>query len=179
MITASDHAIWLDKHIPHRVRAAIARLKVDVWGVTAAEMCVDPPLPTKQSKACWRCSTDSIWEGRLVAARWLIEFVGIQQDPKGKAVRSRKSTKYSSDVRINDLPGGILLDPNTNDAEKLAKVWKGCSQGSSHATDASGHPSVDDRRELPKAVSIVIKHLEQTVYHGRVGETLRELVLGP
>jgi len=70
---------WLTTHIPHRVRAAIARLPMEtsLLRVTAS---IDPALRTEEDKIYWRCSTDSINEGRLAATRWLIEFVGVQRD---------------------------------------------------------------------------------------------------
>jgi hypothetical protein len=81
-------------------------------------------------------------------------------------------------VRIDDFNGGILLSPSTDDGTSLARVWKGCSQASSHATNAYGHPSVNDRGKLPEVVDIIIKHLEKTIYKD-AGITLRDVVIQP
>src|ERR1035437_233833 len=126
-----EQSEWITKHIPHRVRAAIARInmKNSLLDVTAS---IDPALQTGKDKICWRCSTDSIWEGRLAATRWLIEFVGIKQDKNGNPVCTGKK---KNDVRIDDFDGGALLDRSTADGRFLADVWKGCTQASSHATN--------------------------------------------
>src|ERR1035441_9019913 len=79
----SEQNDWITLHIPHRVRAAIARLNMQqsVLQVTAT---IDPKqLQNDVDKTYWRCATDSLWEGRLTATRWLIEFVGIKQGGNG------------------------------------------------------------------------------------------------
>ena len=115
----NEQSEWMTRHIPHRVRAAIARLpmKQSLLRVTAT---IDPVISTDDDKIYWRCSTDSIWEGRLAATRWLIEFVGIQ-DKGGNPVACPKK-KGKPDVRITDFDGGVLLDPSTPDARRLADV---------------------------------------------------------
>ena len=98
---APEQAIWLAEHIPHRVRAAIARLPMEssILRVTAT---IDPKCLTEQQKIYWRCAADSIWEGRLAATRWLIEFVGIKQGKAGNPVRCEKdrSTRMTFTLTI-------------------------------------------------------------------------------
>jgi hypothetical protein len=173
-MNALEQEMWLTDHIPHRLRAACARLDLQNTLLNAS-LFIDPAISTNKHTVIWQCSTDSIWEGRLAAMRWLIEFVGIQLDKNGVAI---KRPKKANDVAIDDFAGGVELKPNTADGEFLAKVWKGCTQASSHATNAYGHPSVDDRTVLPKAVGIVLDHLQATIY-GRAGKNLRDCVLSP
>jgi hypothetical protein len=167
-----EQSEWITKHIPHRVRAAIARLDLKGSLLCVAAL-IDPELRTDEDTIYWRCSTDSIWKGRLAATRWLIDFVGIKQDSKGKAVAHGKR---SSDVRIDDFDGGRLPGPSTPEGEFLANVWKGCSQASSHATNAYNHPSVDDKKILPKTLKIILDHLQTTIYQ-KAGKNIRDCVL--
>jgi hypothetical protein len=153
---------WMTKHIPHRVRAAIARLNLE-GSFLQVNASIDPELRTEVDKIYWRCATDSIWEGRLAATRWLIEFVGIKQDSNGNPAVFNKSNP-DQDVRIDDFDGGTLLGHSTHEGQLLAKVWKGCSQASSHATRAYSHPSVSDKEELPEALKIILNHLKNTTY---------------
>ena len=125
---------------------------------------IDPALRTDEDKIYWRCSTDSIWEGRLAATRWLIEFIGIKQRRK------------KDDVRIDDFDGGAFLDPSTPDGQSLADVWEGCTKASSHATNAYTHPPVDDGTVLPKALKIVLDHLQGTIYD-KASQKIRDYVL--
>ena len=59
----------------------------------------------------------------------------------------------------------------------LADVWKGCAQASSHATHASGHPSVSEE-VLTVALTLIIDHLQNTVYRN-AGKEIRAYVLEP
>jgi hypothetical protein len=146
---------WLAEHIPHRIRATLPGLPMPPpWNL--GEIHVVP-----QETTALRCLLNSSWEGRMTALRWLIMFVGIQQDKAGCAVEAK--IKVPFDMRIDALDGGILVTPSNSDADKLAKVWRGCSQATSHATDGSGHPPVDEQH-LAEALGIVIRHLESTVY---------------
>jgi hypothetical protein len=171
-----EQSEWMTKHIPHRVRAATARINMEnsLLGVKAF---IDPALRTDEDKIYWRCSTDSIWEGRLAATRWLIEFVGIKQDKEGKpVVCKKKQNEMGSDVRISDFDGGSLVEPLTSDGEYLANVWKGCTQASSHATNAYTHASVDDQTVLPEALKIILDHLQRTIYD-KASKNIRDCVL--
>jgi hypothetical protein len=163
---------WLTKHIPHRVRAAIARLDVQNTLLNLQAL-IDPDLQTIDERIWWRCSTDSIWEGRLAAVRWLIEFVGIQQDRNGQPKRRKKQ---KNDVGIDDIAGGVEITPATADAKFLADVWKGCSQASSHATNAYNHPAIGDHLTLPKAMTIILDHLQLTIYRS-AGKNIKDYVL--
>jgi hypothetical protein len=156
----SEQKKWLETHIPHRVRAAIARLNRLENSVLRVRAFIDPVPKTAEEKVYWRCATDSIWEGRLAATRWLIEFVGIKQGKGGK---------YPDDVHIQDFDGGVPLNRQT-----LASVWKGCSQASSHPTSGN-HPAVDEKH-LANSLAIVLEHLQNTIYQ-TAGKTLRDFVL--
>jgi hypothetical protein len=150
-----DHAAqdeWLVTHIPHRIRAAIARLPLQEELLAAL-------LVADSHAVRARCDGNAIWEGRLVAVRWLIEFVGVK-DKHGKPARP---TPVGADASISMMSGGTPFDLQLPDAIFLARVWKGCSQASSHATHASSHPPVGEA-ELDRAMSIVMAHLDRTVY---------------
>jgi hypothetical protein len=93
----------------------------------------------------------------------------------GIATECTKNKNYK-DVRINDLDGGelfSLVDPN---AQALANIWKGCSQASSHATNEYNHPPVDDWKELPAALTVILSHLQRTIYN-QAGKNLCDCVL--
>jgi hypothetical protein len=82
----------------------------------------------------------------------------------GKATECKKK-RGSKDVRIDDLDGGKLFDLFSPHAQLLADVWKGCSQASSHATNEYSHPAVSDQKELPDALTIILNHLQDTIYN--------------
>ncbi len=168
-----EQSEWITRHIPHRVRAAIARLNLED-SLLRVKAFIDPELRTDEDKIYWRSATDSIWEGRLAATRWLIEFVGIKQDGKGNPAVCGKNSRQ--DVRSDDFDGGRLLDHSTHEGQLLANVWKGCSQASSHATNAYSHPSVSDKKELPEALKIILDHLQKTIYQ-KAGKNIRDYVL--
>jgi len=167
-----EQSEWITKHIPHRVRAAIARMNMED-SLLRVKAFIDPALRTDEDKIFWRCSTDSIWEGRLAATRWLIEFIGISQDSNGNSIAPKK---LQNDVRIDEFDGGKLLDPLTPNGRCLADVWKGCTQASSHATNAYTHPPVDDQTVLPKALKIILDHLQDTIYD-KASKKIRDCVL--
>jgi hypothetical protein len=145
MLSPGDQADWRRTHIPHRVRAAIARLDMQ-QSILQVNTLLDPDRLTPDRKVYWRCSTDSIWEGRLAATRWLIEFLGICQK-SGKPARPKK---LHADVQLDDFNPGSnsLFDLSKPDACLLADVWKGCSQASSHATHGSNHPPVNEASDI-------------------------------
>ncbi len=171
---ADEQRDWICRHIPHRLRAAIARLPMEN-SLLHVKASIDPERRTDQDEVYWRCATDSIWEGRLAATRWLIEFIGVKRDGNGKATEHKKQ-KGSKDVRIDDLDGGKPFDLADPNAQLLADVWKGCSQASSHATNEYNHPAVSDRKELPAALTIVLNHLQDTIY-SRASKQIRDCVL--
>jgi hypothetical protein len=98
----------------------------------------------------------------MAAIRWLIDFIGIR-DKEGKPARPRRWGDH--DVSITSLPGGREIDLSSHEAEFLRRVWKGCSQSSSHATHDSKHFPVD-ARTLEKAMRMIVNHLNKTVYAG-------------
>jgi hypothetical protein len=106
--------------------------------------------------------------------RWLIEFVGITYSEKTKG--AIKPNPRPTDVGIGDFDGGAAICPTAPNARILANVWKGCSQASSHATNAYNHPSVDDHTVLPQAIGIIVDHLQQTIYN-RAGKSIKDCVL--
>ena len=176
MPTLDQHR-WITEHIPHRVRAACARLPHLEQSLLRVKAFIDPSeLKTEEEQIYWRCATDAIWEGRLAVIRWLIEFVGVKQDNNGNPSEKKKGEKNVNDVLINDFDGGSKLDLSTAEAKFLANVWKGCSQASSHATDGSNHPPVSDQEELPQALTIIVDHLQNTIY-GKANKNLRDFVL--
>lgn len=95
---------------------------------------IDPRLLTPQDRLFWRFACDSIWQGRLVATRWLIEFVGIKEGDNCIPVQCWRNPRFPHDVFIDDLAGGALFSPTAAGAQLLARVWGGCSQASGHAT---------------------------------------------
>lgn len=171
LVNQREQSEWRTKHIPHRVRAAIARLPMEqsLLRVTAT---IDPAPRTDLERIYWRCSTDSIWEGRLAATRWLIEFVGIKQDRSGNPACTKKGMH---DVRIDDFDGGALLVPSTPNGQRLADVWKGCTQASSHATNAYNHPKIDET-VLAGALKAILDQLQNTIY-AKANEKIRDYVL--
>lgn len=154
---------WLCEHIPHRLRAALARLGRPVALFDTADTAsLDPSLQTPDDEIRWRCATDAIWEGRLAAMRWLIAFVGVKQP---KMTKDGKRC-HPDDLWIGDL-GGRPMDRHTDDAKYLDCVWKGCTQGGSHATHESRHPRVDED-ELARALGIIVRHLDEQLYKGTI-----------
>jgi hypothetical protein len=96
----------------------------------------------------------------MTAIRWLIMLVGIT-DFDGKATTAE--FRYSTDVRIDLISGGKVLDKNTTEAQKLALIWRGCSQATSHPTTGTNHPDVEAPK-LAEALVIIIEHLQSTIY---------------
>jgi hypothetical protein len=111
-------------------------------------------------------------EGRRVAMRWLIEFVGVGgRDKQGKV--GPPVERKLTDVRINMIDGGTPIDLDSAEAEILADVRRGCEQASGHPTRGTNHPTVDDAA-LDKALRIIVKHLERTIYAGRARDLITE-----
>lgn len=138
---------------------------------------IDPELPTDVERILWRCSTDSIWEGRIATVRWLIEFVGIKADRQTGQAKEAKKDPNLPDVRITNINGGSLLAVGSPGAQALADVWKGCSRAGSHATDDKNHPPVNET-QLLNALKIILTHLQQTIYRAANCE-LAKIVLTP
>jgi len=156
-----DQSDWLNQHITHRIRAAVA-------GTPYLEQLLQNASGTteeKRQKAEF-CRDMAMWEGRHAAVRWLIEFVGVVADQSGKPIPSKRRKKkgdFIHDVDISDLPGGNYFDLQDPKAAMLAEVWLGCSKATAHATFGSNHPSIA-RDRLVEATRIVAAHMEKTIY---------------
>jgi len=87
-------------------------------------------------------------------------FVGIQEG-RGVAIEAR--IRIPTDMRIDAISGGVVFSPKRPEALILARVWKGCSQATSHPTQDTDHPDVREK-PLAEALHIVVEHLEKTVY---------------
>jgi hypothetical protein len=161
---------WLKEHIPHRVRAAIAQL--DMRKSVLGDYPLSDTSRHRESDIYWRCATDSIWQGRQAATRWLIEFVGIKQKSDQRPGRPDLQDR---DINIEWLDNGALIKMTGGKAKTLASVWKGCSQASSHATHKSKHPPIR-AKNLEKALTILLDHLSATIYQ-RPNTNLKNLVL--
>ena len=122
------------------------------------------------------CVGRSVDEGRLAAMRWLIEFIGIVRSEPSKLPIQKTPHSNGRDVMINDCTGGTLFDPRHLGAQKLADLWKGCSQASMHATSDTGHPDVSPDR-IAEALEIVLTHLDTHLYQPN-GLKLIEVVRG-
>ena len=171
---AAEQREWFLVHIPHRVRAAVAHL--DLRGsILDMQLSIYPPQATPEEKICWHCAANSIWEGRLAATRWLIDFVGIKEEDGNPVEPKRK--RLPTDVWIKDFEGGIFFASSRSEARLLANVWRGCSKASAHPTRKTGHPKVDEP-ELINALKPVLQHLQDTIY-SHAGLTLRDCVLVP
>lgn len=158
ILPPEEQSEWLVCHIPHRVRAAIAHSDLS-GSILDVKTSIHPPQETLQQKINWHCAADSIWEGRLAATRWLIEFVGIK-------------TKHVSIVHFD---GGTPCQDS--ERERLTDVWERCSQASAHPTRKNNRSRLDDK-ELVNALKIVLRHLQSTIY-SHAGLRLRDWVLLP
>lgn len=151
-LVASDPKIlleWLSQHIPHRVRTALSgtellvkllQARYGVQNVRTAGLQVHLEKPA--DFVALACASNAIWEGRLVATRWLIEFIGIKADPTTELPKQNKKDprRATFDLHIEDLRPGTYLPITDPGAYTLAKVWIGCTRASSHPTYNSNHP---------------------------------------
>jgi len=156
-MTPQEQREWLLGHIPYRIRAVLPGIPMKAPWLVQVEPTIMQPRPFPN-----HCVWAALHEGRLAAMRWLIEFVGIKEK-EGHAVNSKSRSPRVTDAYIDAFPGGILFTPSRVDAQILASLWKGCSQASGHATHGTNHPDVSDRR-LAEALTVIIAHLEQTIY---------------
>src|SRR5262245_23338360 len=127
-VEEQDH--WLTEHIPHRILATVGGLPMSApWSQAAnAGAQVSSQLARRVNGFC-------MWEGRLTAMRWLIGFVGISgtgcyfDAATGKHIAVVGRPKpFRFDVFSSMFDGGDLFPDKGPDAEKLALVWKGCTQ---------------------------------------------------
>jgi hypothetical protein len=163
---ATEQNQWLAEHIPHRLRAGMAGLPLQEERMpeTAEE-------PTRQLIRDWFVRT-AAFEGRMVAMRWLIEFVGVGE--RNKVGKVCAPNRKPNDVSIKMMEGGREIELDSEAAEILANVRKGCTQASAHPTRDTNHPSVEDLK-LDHALRIIVKHLERTVYSERPRDLVAEI----
>lgn len=159
----NDKQQWLRDHIPHRVRAclAITPLLTDYLGTDRAQ-----PGPTDRDndliyKIIQRCETDCIWEGRLIALRWLIEFVGVKANNDGKPERCKP--RKDDDLWIEDIDCNGAFDLQLPESQLLADFWCIATKASAHSTWKSQHTSACDERRN-RAARLLIDHLGRTIY---------------
>lgn len=167
-LTPAEIDEWLRIHVPYRIRAGIAG--TELWD----DFDPRPFFISPQDGTKWWCIQHGLHQGRLVAVRWLIEFVGIKWE-KGKPAESNAVSKNpGTDFGINRLPGGRPFSRNLPEAQLLADTWKGCSQAIAHPTRGTGHPDVE-APTLTKVMRIIIPHLEATIY-AHAGLTVRAVL---
>ncbi len=159
LLDPTEQQQWLTEHIPCRIGATLPGLPMRHPWLTEAHRV----LYSSQTSQFLRCCMDNaIAAGRLTAIRWLIMFVGISSD-KNKRPLKALLRRQQTDMRIDRIHGGKLYDITSNEATTLALVYVGCSQAMSYPTRCADHPKVDPP-ELAVALSLVIAHLEQTIY---------------
>jgi hypothetical protein len=155
---STEQTVWLQLHIPHRVRAALARLELlSEYLTTPTPGGPDLTKLSRDQNIRRRSEMNSVNEGRLAAIRWLIEFIGINSK--------------RNDIVITDF-GGNRFDENSPDGQTLEDIWLGVSKAASHATDEYGHPNVSETR-LCEAMKIIVSHLQKEVYTPRNLELLK------
>ena len=150
---------WLVEHIPCRICAILPGLPMKGEWLTEAHHFHYSPHTSRFSRCC---VDNAIMAGRLTAIRWLIMFVGISADKNWKPMIC-DLRREQTDVRIDRIHGGKLFDVTSNEATTLARIYVGCSQAMGHATTGTNHPKVEPP-ELAEALSLIITHLERTIY---------------
>jgi len=157
---------WFVQHIPHRVRSALAGTEMlvlklqDLFGNENVRTAgYEPRITSQADSVAVHCVDSALWEGRLTATRWLIDFVGVSCNKHGQPSRP---VQKLHDWRIDKM-GAPLFPLSDVNAQKLADVWLGCTKATSHPTQGSGHPPVDPN-ELNTAIAIVIEFLDRTLY---------------
>lgn len=148
-------------HVPYRIRILWSRLP-------SLDVRLGPPIPPPEVKGNEvirrRCDSDAIFEGRIAAMRWLIEFIGV------------KPSSYSDSCNASNFVGYAPFGTGT-DSVFLRDVWDSCTKAASHSTHASGHtPITDAMRE--RVLRIVCSHLNNTIYKP-LGTTVEDEALLP
>jgi hypothetical protein len=164
--TPDPYLDWFVQHIPHRVRSAFAGTEMlvlklnDRFGKENVRTAgFDARITSQADSIALHCLDNAVWEGRLTATRWLIDFVGVHCDKNGKPSRPAQKPH---DWRIDKMAAS-LFPLSGADAQKLAAVWLGCTKATSHPTCGSGHPPVDPT-ELNAAIAIVVDYLDRVLY---------------
>ncbi|MEA2711826.1 MAG: hypothetical protein QOF78_4427 [Phycisphaerales bacterium] len=162
---AATQKRWLETEIPYRIRAVLAQMPY-LWALTPNEA---DPLREDYYTIRGRCLGDAAWEGRLVAMRWLIEFIGIKRNlADTQAVPATPDLRrFPFEKRVTDFGSQFHLfnsqGTKAAQAEFLSKIWKGCSQSSMHVTEGSNHWPVEPP-DLESALRIVLDYLDATIY---------------
>ena len=153
----------LGGHLPNRIRILWANLpSLDRRLGTSPEP--DPPDPMQIIRR--RCDTDAIWEGRLAALRWLIEFIGIKPAPP-----------HETDAcSVWNFPDAEAFNPGP-DFDFLRDMWTSCTKASSHSTHNSGHTPITNA-EFERARDLIAAHLNRTIYKN-TGTTVEDEALQP
>jgi hypothetical protein len=168
MLSSMDQIQWRENHVPHRVRAALA---ITSLLESLQEKHRRPPRYVDQVDQ--HCEHNAIWEGRIAAVRWLIEFIGISADKSGRPARP---TRRPNDIGIEHFDAAYRFDVTVPDATVLARAWLACSQRGSHASiDDPTKPPIDNV-ERDKALKLVLEHLSATIYKSQP-DWLQKLVL--
>ena len=163
-LSPDERRSWLNEHLPNRVGAAW------VW------------LPGMRGEWEWKRNRDfaesadgnQVWcigraaeHGQKAAMRWLIEFVGVCLNNKGKPDRpGRHRTDVSIQSFVDDGSDlQIILDTSDKSSKAwiLANVWQGCSQSCVHSTFRTNHPRADPP-QLAEALKIIVEHLQEKLY---------------
>ena len=178
-LTTDPYLDWFVQHIPHRIRATLAgtemlvqKLQQKFGKQNVRTAGVHANVTCQADSVALLCSTNAIWEGRLTATRWLIDFIGISCDRNGQPARP---VQKPHDWRIDKLGGNYFPLTDAN-AQKLADVWLGCTKATSHPTRGSNHPPVDPD-ELNAAISIVVDYLEKHLYAPKGRNILADTLL--
>jgi hypothetical protein len=152
-MNATEKNQWLAEHVPHRLRACLPFL-------TLQEELMPNAADEKARQKIRGCFlVTAALEGRMVALRWLIEFVGIRER-KGKPDRPRLG---NTGVSILCMEGGREIKIPSPEADMLAKVWKACSQASGHPTRDTNHLPLTNA-VIDEALRIIVGHLKQSIY---------------
>lgn len=179
MNTPDPYLDWFVQHIPHRVRSALAgtemlalKLQERFGKENVRTAGIEPRIKCQADSVALYCVDNAVWEGRLTATRWLIDFVGVSSGKNGKP---SKPAQKPHDWRIDKM-GAPLFPLSGTDAQKLADVWLGCTKATSHSTRGSGHPPVDPA-ELNAAIAIVLVYLEKNLYAPRGRSILADTLM--
>jgi len=162
---------WMHEDIPYRVIAGIIMSDIEqTW---------EPgPLTLNPAGLKSLGLNYAALEGRRVAVRWLIEYIGLKQGRKSCLPEESDAgaERDETDCGLIRIPGGVnhTTDPNNPNAVFLANVWRGCVQATSHPTIGTEHFDVG-HTNLNKAIGIIIDHLQSTIYDHE-GLKLRDVV---
>jgi hypothetical protein len=168
-LTSQDIQDWLYRstptkpgsHLPHRIRVLWANLaSLDQRLHSAPE-----PTPTTPEQITRRrCETDAIWEGRISALRWLIEFIRVKPSTWPDSCSAEDFADYAP------FPSG-------SDAAYLADLWTSCTKATSHSTHNSGHTPLDNAA-FDRGRELICAHLNATIYKN-TGTSVEEEALLP